>query len=97
MRLRPTACNQISTARAFRFVVSKLYASSEIDPLARALEELALYDDAFKVWKELQKVSVLGGVQVSDAKYVTDGGIEYLGDDQKVITIVSAISAEYFE
>jgi len=92
-----TMCDNLYINRAYNFTVSKLYTALETDPVARATQEKALYEDAFLVWRELQKVTALGGVQVFSAKYITDEGIEYLGDDQKIITIVSAISAEYFE
>ena len=92
-----TICDSLYINRAYNFTVSKLYSAIETDAVARATQEKALYEDAFLVWRELQKVQYLNGVQVFSAKYITDDGIEYLGDEQKIITIVSAISAEYFE
>jgi len=88
---------QLTIDRAYNLTLSNLYTAHETDPIERATQEKALYEDAFLVWKELQKISVLNGVQVIRARYVTDQGIEYIEDDRKVITIVSAISAEYFE
>lgn len=87
----------LASNRTFSFKITNLYTANEGDPVARATQEKALYEDAFLVWKELEKISVLNGIDVMNARYLSDDGIEYLGDEKKAITIISAISAEYEE
>jgi len=89
--------DRMSVERSFILTFTNIYAANRADQTARGDAEVALIEDAMKIWKGLVPITHLGGVQVANAKYLNDGGIEYLGDTQKFITIVSAISAEYFE
>ncbi len=90
--------SSLSTSRSFTMTLVNLYVASELDPVARSLQEKNLLEDAYLVWKQLQTVTFLGGIQVANAKYESDEGIVYLdGDDKKGISITSVLSAEYFE
>jgi hypothetical protein len=89
--------SQLASRREFILSFANVLSADSLDASGRASAELSLFEDVFSVWKELQKTTVLGGVQVAECGYISDNGIEYLGDVQKTIVIVSAVSAEYFE
>lgn len=92
--------SSLSTDRGFSLTLTNLYTANETDPVGRAVQEKSLLEDAYSIWKELQVTHALGGVQVSPIKYTDDTGINYIESETyngKAISIVSAISAEYFE
>jgi len=97
-----TICNELSVERNFIFKLTNLMSANELDPIARAVIEKSIIEDAILVWKELQKTHYLGTVQVSSVKYLSDEGLEYIfkaSDVQssKAIGIASLITLEYFE
>jgi len=88
----------LSMERVFDITVVNLLTASQLDTSARSIDEKALFEDCFKIWKKLETVDFLGGIQVANAKYLDDSGIEYFfGDNTKAISITSSISVEYFE
>lgn len=89
-------CGNISIARSFNVSFTKLRAFTDENAIGRATEEKALMDDAFAVYDALRDTDYLGGVQVSNLAYDSDGGIEFSEDNQHLI-INSVITAEYFE
>lgn len=95
---RTITCDQLSSVRNFQFTVTNFYTANDNDPSGRASVEKSLIEDAFLVWKALQAIHSLGGVQISGALYVDDTGIQYLeAENGKAISVVSTISVEYFE
>jgi hypothetical protein len=93
---RQFGCPQLSLERTFNVTFTNLYSANETDASARATVEKTLMDDAFDVWKGLESITYLGAVQ-TNVKYVDDSGIQPLDGEYKYITVVSVITAEYFE
>jgi len=95
---RNITCAELSSERTFELTLTNLYTANDNDPTGRATIEKSIMEDAFKVWKSLQAIHSLGGVQISGALYSDDTGLEYLDtEDGKAITVVSSILVEYFE
>jgi len=90
--------DQISVSRTFTVTLTNLYTANETDAVGRATLENALYEDAHALWKAVWPITHLGGVQVSNVHYSSDEGIASLfGENLQAISIVSVITAEYFE
>jgi hypothetical protein len=84
--------------RDFTFTLTNLVTANELDATGRAVVEKAIFEDAYKVWKKLVSTTHLGNIQVSTVEYTSDTGIEfYYTDSNKVISLVSTLTLEYFE
>lgn len=90
--------SELTSSRVFILSLTRILSANETDAVGRATVEKSLFEDTFKIWKKLQITDHLGGVQITEAKYVDDSGIQFVFDDNtKVISMVSNISLEFFE
>jgi hypothetical protein len=89
---------ELTTAYEFTLTTTKLSTANDEDATGRASLEKSLVEDVRKVYKKLQSTTVLGTIQVSNVKFLSDDGIQYLYDlDNKVMGITSVITLEFFD
>ena len=88
---------QMSVDREFSVVLTREVAATEHDADGRETVEKAIFEDQHLIIKAIEADASVGGT-ASRGRYISDGGIEYVGiENSRYYALVSNFAIEYFE